>query len=354
MNYIEAILYFYSGTGNSYRVATWMAGAARAAGAVVTVRTIGSGRASEEIGEGHGTLAVLVMPTHGFTAPWPMLRFALLLPRRRVTHAVVVATRAGAKIGSFFTPGFEGTAVFLIALILALKGYSVRGTVAIDMPSNWLTVHPGLSRDTVAGIVSRAKRRVSGFFGTILCGKRRLSGWIALLAGLPVLPISLGYLLVGRLFLSKLFFACDRCTGCGICAEHCPSRAIKMRGSGARSRPYWTFHCQSCMRCMAFCPTQAIEASHLIGVTAYLLASAIPTTVLIVWLTGHIPAVAFLSQVLRQVLESVAVIVVLGLIYPVFHLLLKIECLNQFFTHTTLTHYYRRYREPETTLDELE
>ena len=31
---------------------------------------------------------------------------------------------------------------------------------------------------------------------------------------------------------------------------------------GSKSRPYWTFACESCMRCMGYCPNKAVEVSH--------------------------------------------------------------------------------------------
>ena len=341
MDYREATFYFYTGTGNSYRVAAWMADAARDTGASATLRPVESACPAEEIGEGETALLGLVMPTHGFTAPWAMLRFALRLPRRPKTHAVVVATRAGMKIGSFYTPGLEGTGTFLIALILALKGYRIRGTMGVDMPSNWLTVHPGLSPRAVEGIVARARDRVARFIAVVLSGGRRFIGWIALLLGLWLLPISLAYALIGRFFLTKLFFASDRCNGCGLCAEHCPNSAIRMRGNGDHRRPYWTFHCESCMRCMAYCPTQAVEANYLLGIGTYVLAVAVPTTPFLTWIPGW-------------VLESVYSIVAIGLAYPLLHPLLKTRWINRLFTLATLTHYYRRYHEPETTLKDLE
>jgi NAD-dependent dihydropyrimidine dehydrogenase PreA subunit len=353
VSYREATFYFYTGTGNSYRVAAWMADIAREAGVAVTLRPIGSAHPGHEVGTGQTALLGLVMPTHGFTTPWAMLRFAVrLLPRRR-THAVVVATRAGSRIGPVFTPGIEGTATLIVALILALKGYHIRGATGIDMPSNWTAVHPGLAPDTVVGIGERARVRVAGFMGAILSGKRRFTGWIPLLIGLWLFHISLAYLLLGRLFLVKLFFASDRCTGCGLCAEYCPNSAIRMRGRGNRSRPYWTFHCESCMRCMAYCPTQAVEASHLLGVGVYLLAAAVPTATLLAWLVARAPALAWLSGTPSWLFESVYALVALGLGYPLFHFLLTIGWVNRLFTLATLTHYYRRYHEPKTQLKDL-
>jgi len=265
------------------------------------------------------------------------------LPRRSRTHAAVVATRAA----------WEGSASLLAALILLLKGYRVRGTLGVSMPSSWITMHPGFPPDKVAEIMPQARSRVDGFFGTILAGQRSRSGWLASILGLLILPISLGYLLLGRLFLGKLFFASDDCTSCGLCAEHCPNQAIEMRGREGQQRPYWTYHCESCMRCMAYCPTRAIEASHLFGVGAYLLSGAIPIAALLVWLATLVPGLGFLSRIPRWVLQSVMPIITIVAAYPLFHLLLRVRWLNRFFTLATLTRRYRRYHEPETTLKDL-
>jgi len=146
MPYQTATVYFMSGTGNSFRAATWIAETAREQGVQAQVVPISGGRPNEEIEQGESHLVGLVMPTHGFTTPWQMLRFALRLPRRKGTHAFVLPTRAGTKFGPVFLPGLEGTAGYLPALILALKGYRVRGVRALDMPSNWTALHPALAR----------------------------------------------------------------------------------------------------------------------------------------------------------------------------------------------------------------
>ena len=156
MSYQEATFYFLTGTGNSYRATIWMGEAVNGTRVTSHIRPIRSAHPKEEIGEGASSLLGLAMPTHGFTAPWAMLRFALSLPHRRSTHAIVVATRAGTKVGSVFLPGLEGTATYLIALILASKGYHIRGLLGLDMPSNWTALHPGLHPDPVAAIITRA------------------------------------------------------------------------------------------------------------------------------------------------------------------------------------------------------
>jgi ferredoxin len=281
-----------------------------------------------------------------------MLRFALGLPHRPGTRAMVVATRAGSRVGSTYTPGFEGTATLVLALILLLKGYQVRATAGIDMPSNWLAVHPGLAPATVAGIVARAEERTERLMATVLAGERHYT-WTTFLLGLLLLPVSLLYLLIGRHFLARLFFASEQCTECGLCAENCPHGAIELLRRGEGIQPYWTYRCESCMRCIAYCPTEAVEASYVLGAGAYALAAALPLSAVLGWLAVRLPVLAGLRRAPRWITDRASVFAALALLYPIVTLLLRHRGFNRLYTRAAPTHYYRRYHEPGTRLKNL-
>ena len=257
MKYRQVIFYVMSGTGNSRRVALWMQQAAMREGVSCCVRPFESATPAGDIAGEDSELVGLVFPAHGFTAPWAMLKFAWRLPRRR-SHACVVATRGGSMIGRLRLPGMEGTACYLIALLLALKGYRVRGTQAFDMPSNWTVLHWGMSEEHVAAILAQAQPKAEAFMARLLSGQRHFSGYLSLAIGLALSRISCMYLLIGRMLLAKLFFANTACNGCGVCARACPVHAIRMFGI-RQPRPYWTFTCESCLRCMNYCPNKAVE-----------------------------------------------------------------------------------------------
>ncbi len=290
------------------------------------------------------TRVVLVFPTHGFTAPASVLKAARRLPPGRGRGAFVVATRGATRIAGRLIPGYEGSAALLVALILLAKGYRVRGIAGIDMPSNWTALHPGLPPDAVAAIEARAQRRAVAPVADMLAGRIVAPGRLSVLLAVLLLPPSVAYLLVGRHVLSGLYFASDRCVGCGLCAESCPQGAIEMVGVGDRARPLWTPRCETCMRCMAYCPTQAIEASYLLGLAAY---APVMTPVgrrLLDTLSCRLP---------RRLVAWTSGALVLGVMRPWIVHVLRIPGFNRLLTYTTPTHWYRRYHEPSTRLRDL-
>lgn len=352
MPYQTVTAYFLSGTGNAYRVATWWGEAAAGRKVPARIAPIALAKPADDVGAGAEHLLVLVVPAHGFTAPWTMIRFVLGLPRGKGTHASVMVTRAGTKFGPIFAPGMEGTAGWLLALILFCKGYSVRGVRGVDMPFNWMFACWGLREDNARAIINRNRPRAMKSMERILDGKRSLGGFFPLLIGLVLAEVSLIYLISARFALAKVFFASNRCNGCGECARNCPVQAISMEGT-VRPRPYWTFRCESCMRCMGYCPQHAIEASQPLMALMYV--AAIPCgAILLAWLTVQLPALdAFGSRPAVLVLAIPYAFLVYWLTHRIVSLLTRVRLFNTLFTFTTLTHWYRRYHEPDTTVCEL-
>jgi len=81
----------------------------------------------------------------------------------------------------------------------------------------------------------------------------------------------------------------------------------------------------------------------------------VPTvTVLLNWLGARFPASSALNTgAMRLLLEYVYALTAMWVAYALFSLLLRVKWVNRFFTVTTLTHYYRRYHEPGTSLKDL-
>jgi Pyruvate/2-oxoacid:ferredoxin oxidoreductase delta subunit len=246
-----------------------------------------------------------------------------------------------------FTPGITGSACLLIALMLALKGYSVRGIQGLDMPSNWQQVHSGFRPASVDAILARTEPRARSFAIRILDGGLH---WLVpgtfydLVWGLSMLPLSLLYLPMGRLVFAKMFHASNRCNACGQCETFCPVGGVKLVGKD-RPMPYWTYHCESCNRCFSFCPRKAVEISY--------------PWFWILTILSVVPLVAFrwppalAAWVVTP--PGVATLVVVTILYwyllafagyALFALCMRVRWLNTLFVYTNLAHLWRRYRAP--------
>ncbi len=202
----------------------------------------------------------LCYPTHGFSLPWHMLRFILAMPTVKGKHVFLLNTRAGSMLFGLHLPGISGIAQWLPMLILWVKGYKIRGLLPLDMPSNWISIHPGFPTRVVNKITQRCMYLCERFTEKILSGKTfyRPMAFIFIPLDLFLIPVSLGYLLIGRFFMAKTFIADYKCTNCRICIQNCPVEAIKVKFG----HPYWTIHCESCMRCINLCPERAVQTAH--------------------------------------------------------------------------------------------
>ncbi len=327
-------LVWSSGTGNSRRAATWMADAARLRGVATTLQSLQEPPPEPD----PESFMALCFPTHGFTAPWSVFRWLFRLPRGRGMGASVMATRGGGWYLLFPLPGFAGSAAWLVALILWAKGYGVRGFTGLDLPSNWTSLHPGMNARHVRFWARRARPKVRRFTARILGGGTwRLTPCNALegVLGLVLLPVSLLYLFVGRLFLSQLFFADARCDACGLCARTCPEGAIRM----GQTKPRWTIRCESCHRCVALCPRESIQTHHGLAALGILLVSLLGL--------ARLP----MYGLLREALEFLGTV---GLLFLLQHLLSRLTGWPLTLASlTSLTRWYRRYREPSTRIRDL-
>ena len=346
--YTTMTAYVLSGTGNTSRLAHVMTAAFSARGAETRIIPMTNAQPASEaidLADSPNSLLVLASPTHGFTAPWLVIKQAWGLPRVKRAHAAVLVTRAGLKFGPIFTPGIASSAGLLLGLILVLRGYALRGVKSVDMPSNWYSLHPIQGETSVRAIVERGEKLAEDYAQRLSAGRRALATWnnlYELCWALVLSWISALYLLLGRFFLAKLFFANENCDGCGLCAKQCPSGGVVMRRSqhGVR-RPYWTFSCESCMRCAGICPHKAVEAGWSWAVLLYFITTAPALT----WGLNRLAGLSIPENSSTRLLLNLPFLyLALWLSYRLFHILLRNKWVNRLFTLSTATHYWGRHR----------
>jgi len=349
-----------SGTGNTYRVAEWMKEIAESHAVPTEIKMIDHVKHGDEIKPEEESLLGVMFPAHGLMAPWSMIKFLFCIPSGNNAPVVIISTRGGIPLGPVVIPGAVGFGNFLAAIILLVKRYRVKGMFSLDMPVNMINFHWGMNTKNIESMLIRARGKIGPVMDRILNGKKVFYfgnnlwelAWAVLLFWLiPVFPII--YLLVGKLFMAKMMFTDNRCNGCGVCAEFCPNQAIRMRQAGKNKVPFWTYHCEACMRCMAYCKKEAIIAGHSWGVLLFFITS-VPINFLLLRKTGLFAAMGIENLWVKQIIEMVYVIPAIIISYWIYWLLIRIPFVNTLFTYTSLTRYFRRYHEPETRLKDFE
>ena len=118
--------------------------------------------------------------------------------------------------------------------------------------------------------------------------------------------------------------------------------------------PYWTLHCENCLRCMGYCNHKAVEAGHSWGIMLGYITSVPVVFWISVWLHEHyswLPKIN--SYWLNELLTVFYFIPAVLIAYRLFWLLIRFKPINTLFTFSTLTKFYRRYHEPGTKLKRM-
>lgn len=347
--YQELFIYYFSGTGNAKNAAAWIK--SQAEGLAINSQLINI-EVHEKIRYPSGnnnTLIGFCSPTHGFNMPPITLDFIYHFPKIENTDVFILNTRGGLKLSKLFLPGLSGIAQIFPAFLLMIKGFKIIALQSLDLPSNWLILHPGLKQKVILSIYDRCETIIQRFSMDILMGKRKYKGLWSLPIDILLMPIAIAYYLIGRFFLAKTLVATQACNQCGKCIKECPVKAISMK----EKHPYWSFKCESCMRCVNHCPQRAIETSH-----GYILSLILLSTFIIS------PAVMYLLQMmdwplwfsmsaltknLCLLLYSALFLIIVFITHRWLHYCLRFKYFNCLIKYTSLSSYtfWRRYRPPK-------
>jgi ferredoxin len=342
--YDNLTIFYFTGTGNALTVANWIADEAIDRNLFVRIIKITPTLKVKADEFTENSLIGFCFPTHGFNTPPVVVNFCLRFPRLK-SKAFLLNTRAGMKLNKFFTPGISGLAQLLPAFILRLKGLRTVAYQPMDLPSNWISVHPGLKEKVVDSIFTRCKQKTKEFSAKLLSGKRIYKGLLTLPIDILISPISVGYYFIGRFALAKTFVAGLNCNNCGLCIKECPVKAISLKNNS----PFWSRKCESCMHCMNNCPKRAIHTPHLFVVIVWWLAFSIIPFYVTLTLGRRIPFIDSHFELFVDVFLILTGFPVIFFSYRTFHFLMRYRFFNWLMTYTSLTKFkfWRRYMAPQ-------
>lgn len=343
--YKNLVIFYFSGTGNAKAVANWINETFQEKSIPTQIFEIKKGLTPDVSTINSNTLVGFCYPTHGFNAPPVVLDFIARFPKTVKAKFFVLNTQAGMKLYKIFMPGLSGIALLLPALILRLKGYRCVNIRPMDMPSNWISLHPGLRKKVTQSITARCERISHRFANKLIEGKKDYR-WLAFFPlDILIAPIAIPYYFIGRFMIAKTFFASNKCNSCGLCAKQCAVKAIDM----VDNRPYWKFSCESCMHCMNTCKQGAIETAHGFSFLVWWAAFFLLPMLIINLLTNNGVLSAESSKYINTIYTILQIILGFTIVffgYRVLHFLLRFKLFNALITYTSLTKlpFWRRYR----------
>jgi ferredoxin len=244
-------LRYFTGTGNSKRIADLCADAFTEAGWSSDIAAIPGGGPPAA----NATAACFVFPVYSLDLPRIAKRYLESLPPTDAIKRPALFLVTGGD------PDDCGWSLLTGRRILMAKGYDLRYADLIHMPNNWGPFMKVPGKEEAATILASGESKTAAAARAFIAGERfekalHLTKFGPLGSGLMRLSFKHG---VKRLW--SRFKTNGDCSSCGLCARSCPTGSIVMDGG----HPRWSKSCEQCMRCFNLCPSRAILQLESIG-----------------------------------------------------------------------------------------
>ena len=245
---MKIFLKYFSGTGNSWKILDTCKGVFKEH----NIETVISPLRIDEQPDLDAEIIGFCFPVYAFGIPRLCRRYLNKLTRfKEVKKAFVIITT-----GKYDEAGFS---VKQCEKILQRKNCNVIYSAVVEMPINWTTFMNPPSDSEACQIIGNGVSQAREISNDILRGISKYHVF--------TIPQNYGrwglyreyYLFkyFGIQNLWRSFKVYSGCNGCGVCEKICPTGSIKL----ANEKPVWSSSCEQCMRCVNFCPQEAIYQS---------------------------------------------------------------------------------------------
>jgi len=236
---MNTIIYYFSGTGNSLKVAKDIA-AQLGDTKLIRIQKPFKGKtdvSAERIG--------IVFPVYMWGLPLAVKEFAAQLGAGPDKYIFAAATFGGFPAGT----------LPMLSKVLKSGGMKLSAGFGVKMPGNYTPMYGAKPEAEQQKCFKDSAEKIKQIVETVRAGKS---------APLSKNPWFINALFSGFIYSGgskripksdEKFFALDTCTKCGICAKVCPVENIKL----VEGMPEWLGHCEQCLACLQWCPVDAIQ-----------------------------------------------------------------------------------------------
>ncbi len=235
------MIFYFSGTGNSFHAATEIA-KSQGELAVSIAKELDKGTLRYQFHKNE--LIGFVYPIYAWGPPQIVLDFIKKIKINGEKPYVFSISTCG---------GSEGNATRLLQKVLLSKGLSLDSAFSLVMPDNYVFGADVCSKDKAEKILKSAEERLQVINDIIK--KRQIGVFQLISGGKPFLNTAVINPLFNRFARNtKKFYATDACTRCGLCERICPVHSIIVK-----EKPIWGKDCTQCSACINRCPAKAIQ-----------------------------------------------------------------------------------------------
>ena len=229
------IIFYFSGTGNSLKVAKDIAKE------IENCEIVSMGSCTDyDLQAGYETIG-FVYPTYFRGEPNKVREFILNLNLKNNANAYYYAVTTCGK--------YEGNALIHVKHLLKRKNITLHYAKMLDMFSNYVVAYD--MRDTIEEETKQSEKDLVSIIKSI---KNKEANKLSITE--PFQEIAYRILTKFPSNMDKNYNVSDACTGCGICKKVCPVGNIFLDDN---DRPYFKHHCEQCVACIQYCPNRAIN-----------------------------------------------------------------------------------------------
>lgn len=246
----RTVIRYFTGTGNTKRIAELIGGTLTASGDAVDIAAVPCAPPPADADR-----YVFCSPVYALGLPRVFRRYLAGLPKPGSPRPAMLAVTAG-------NAGHTGWALRHGRELLDARGYRVSVSETVHMPDNWTPFLPTPAEDVAGARLAAGDALATQLAQDFIAGRERHRPFsLAAMGPTGSWFVHQGFHRIGINHMWQLFRATRDCTSCGLCQRVCPMSAIAM----VDGRPRWSRACEQCCRCFNLCPARAIEQLDIIG-----------------------------------------------------------------------------------------
>lgn len=236
---MKTILYYFSGTGNSYAVARDISGL------LGDTELVSIPRALKEGIKGGADAIGIVFPVYIWGMPLVVDEFCGKLKNSDAKYFFAVCTCGG----------FPGAALVQAEETLAGRGIKLSAGFSVKMPGNYTPMYGAIAPEKQKKMFAAEKEKIKKIALAVKESKFSSPEKSNFLINMLVTGLFYKFAAPHMPEMDNRFFADKKCNSCGLCARYCPAGNITMKDG----KPEWQHKCYQCFACLQWCPVEAIQ-----------------------------------------------------------------------------------------------